>query len=240
MKQFLKSIARPFVVKLARRLYEIGERAVEQNLPTFANQPHNLRIELPRRLAASQYMHIGDHVNLGPGSLLVAQTYYPSEPMQHPENPRSLQYFSPKLVIGHRVTSTGSLTITAVRSVTIEDDVMLALNVFISDCTHGYTHVDEPYKYQPLWRIAPVIIKRGCWIGQNVVIMPGVTIGEMAIIGANSVVTNSVPSRCIAIGSPAHVIKRWDEARGDWLDVSASTTPNNIDLQTILPGYFHS
>jgi lipopolysaccharide O-acetyltransferase len=70
-----------------------------------------------------------------------------------------------------------------------------------------------------LQRISPVLIKQGCWIGQNVVILPGVTIGELAIIGANSVVTTSVPDRCIAVGVPAKVIKEWNKDIEGWISI---------------------
>jgi acetyltransferase-like isoleucine patch superfamily enzyme len=129
----------------------------------------------------------------------------------------SKQEFDPKIVIGNRVTATGRLTLAAHAQITIEDDVLFAANVNLTDGLHGFEHADEPYKYQPIFRIAPIVIKRGCWIGQNVVIMPGVTIGELSIIGANSVVTQSIPARCIAVGAPARVIKKWDEATGRWV-----------------------
>jgi len=51
-----------------------------------------------------------------------------------------------------------------------------------------------------MFQIAPIIIGRGRWIGRNVVISPRITIGEMAIIGTNSVVTKNISSKCIAIG----------------------------------------
>jgi acetyltransferase-like isoleucine patch superfamily enzyme len=96
---------------------------------------------------------------------------------------------------------------------------MFASNVHITDGLHGYENANEPYKYQKLFRIAPIRIKRGCWIGQNVVILPGVTIGELTIIGANSVVTKNIPDRCIAVGAPAKVIKTWDENTQRWVSV---------------------
>ena len=73
-----------------------------------------------------------------------------------------------------------------------------------------------PYKYQGIGRVAPVRIGRGAWIGQNVVISPGVTVGPLAIVGANAVVTRDVPAGCIALGTPARVVRRWDPDRGSW------------------------
>jgi acetyltransferase-like isoleucine patch superfamily enzyme len=202
-----------------RRLYRLGERYAQNDFPRFANSPRNLCIELPRRIAGAECMHIGDNVNLGPNSLLVAQTLYPSQEMQNPDHPLPLQHFNPKIMIGNRVTATGNLTIDAMQSIVIEDDVMFASNVIVMDGLHGFQTANEPYKYQPMWRIAPVVIGRGSWIAQNVVIMPGVTIGEYAIIGANSIVTRSVPPRCMAFGNPARVVKRWDNHAQCWTAV---------------------
>jgi acetyltransferase-like isoleucine patch superfamily enzyme len=52
-----------------------------------------------------------------------------------------------------------------------------------------------------------VVIKDGAHIGIGAIIMPGVTIGKGAVIGAGSVVTKDIPDYCIAVGSPARVIK---------------------------------
>ena len=93
----------------------------------------------------------------------------------------------------------------------------MATNVFIVDCSHGYDKMGIPYARQGHSKIAPVIIRRGCWIGQNVVILQGVVIGEFSIIGANSVVTTNIPERCIAIGSPAKPIKIWSDDKQQWI-----------------------
>ncbi len=212
-KQLARRAARP----AARRLYAFVRSVIEEeSLPRFGNEPRNLRIELPRRLSGTEYMYIGDDVKIGPGSLLVAQTTYPSGWMRHPHIDHPVQHFSPRLVIGNRVTATGGLTLSAKQEITIEDDVMFASNVLVEDASHGYATAEEPYKYQPLTRLAPVKIKRGSWIGQNAVILPGVTIGEFAIVGANSVVTRDVPARSIVAGSPARVVKYWDAAARTW------------------------
>lgn len=55
---------------------------------------------------------------------------------------------------------------------------------------------------------APIIIGDHCWIAKNVIILKGVTIGDGAIIGAGAVVVKDIPARCLAVGNPAHVIKK--------------------------------
>jgi len=59
--------------------------------------------------------------------------------------------------------------------------------------------------------IGPVVIKRGAYIGSGALILPGVSIGENAIIGAGAVVTSTVPARSIAIGVPAKIVGTIDE-----------------------------
>lgn len=56
----------------------------------------------------------------------------------------------------------------------------------------------------------PVTLEDGVWVGARVIILPGVTIGQGAIIGAGSVVTRDVPARTIAAGNPARIIRTLD------------------------------
>jgi len=208
------------VLKLGILIHKAERQIAQETLPAFGNTPRNVRIDLPRRIVNPEKMFLGNDIWLGPGSLLVAITHYPTAPMQHPEKEQVSQEFNPKITIGDRVTSTADLQIAAVCEITIEDDVLFASNINITDGLHGYENANEPYKYQPMFQIAPILIKRGSWIGQNVVILPGVTIGELAIIGANSVVTQNIPDRCIAVGSPARVIRKWDQTIQAWVAVT--------------------
>lgn len=223
MSNWMANFGHGLAMRFVRRWHAYVQAAVATDLPRFANTPRNVVIELPRRIYEPHCMYLGDDVKIGPGALLVAQTHYPTDTMRHPLDKRAPQRFDPQIIIGNRVTSSGGLTIAAMHKITIEDDVMLAGNVLISDGLHGFSSVETPYKYQPMERIAAVTIGRGCWLGQNVVVMPGVAIGEMSIIGANSVVTHDIPAHAIAIGAPARVIKRWDETHGEWRAVGQAT-----------------
>ena len=115
------------------------------------------------------------------------------------------------------MTATANLQVAAQRKITIEDDVMFASNVHINDGFHGYDNANIPYKLQKISNIAPIKIKMGCWIGQNVVVFPGVTIGKLCVIGANSVVTKNIPDRSIAVGNPAAIIKTWNKEKQIWI-----------------------
>ena len=205
------------IKRLAIWIFRKTEHFVESDLPKFGNTPKKLRIALPRRISGSERISIGDNVSLGPRVFLVAKTHHPTPGMRHPERDQPVQTFDPKIIIGHRVTSTSNLTLAAMCEITIEDDVMFASNVNITDGLHGYETANEPYKYQKLFKIAPIVIKRGCWTGQNVAILPGVTVGELSIIGANSVVSKSIPAKSIAVGAPATVVKQWGATQRRWV-----------------------
>jgi acetyltransferase-like isoleucine patch superfamily enzyme len=207
------------LLRLGKLIRKAENEVAKSGLPKFGNRPINVVIESPRRIVNPHKMFLGNDICFGPGSFLIALTCYPSKTMQHPERKDIAQTFDPRIEIGNRVTATGDLQIAATRSVVIENDVIFAKNIYITDQSHGYANANEPYKYQKLQRISPVLIKQGCWIGQNVVILPGVTIGEFAIIGANSVVTKSVPDRCIAVGAPAKVIKEWNKDIEEWISI---------------------
>lgn len=216
-----RKLVRKALERLAVPLLQRAQQWEEDRLPQFATTPRNLTIRMPRTICAPERISIGDDVWLGPGSLLVPVLSFPGLPLWPDSKPRtSEQNFEPKIVIGNRVTATASLTLGAHAAIIIEDDVMFAANVNLTDGFHGFENTDEPYKYQPIFRIAPIVIKRGCWIGQNVVILPGVTIGELSIIGANSVVSRDVPARCIAVGSPARVIRKWESGTRQWVEAT--------------------
>ena len=63
-----------------------------------------------------------------------------------------------------------------------------------------------------------VKIENGVWIGNNVIILPNVTIGEKSIVGAGSVVTKSIPAYSVAVGNPAHVIKHFAFEATIWIE----------------------
>ena len=88
--------------------------------------------------------------------------------------------------------------------ITIDDDVMLAANVQLLSNNH------DEYDRQVLI-CKPIHIKRGAWIGAGASILPGVTVGEYAIVGAGAIVTKDVPDYSVVVGSPARVVKTLDE-----------------------------
>ncbi|KAL3666470.1 hypothetical protein V7S43_008718 [Phytophthora oleae] len=94
--------------------------------------------------------------------------------------------------------------------ITIGDRVMLAPNVQLYTASHP---LDPEERSSGLEIGKPITIEDDVWIGGNAVVVPGVTIGRGAVIGAGSVVTKNVPPMCVYAGNPAKFIKKI-EAKG--------------------------
>ena len=109
-----------------------------------------------------------------------------------------------KLVIGDNVFINSNCLAMARGGIIIEDDVMLAANVQLLSNNH-----DEYNRNVLLCK--PIHIKKGAWIGAGATILPGVTIGEYAIVGASAVVTKDVGDYEVAVGVPAKIVKTLDK-----------------------------
>lgn len=126
--------------------------------------------------------------------------------LQDGEKPIPSVRFGPNVSLGINVSIAENVLIYRTAPVTIGDDTMIAPNVIIHTSTHDYN-------YHPMWtrRIdRPVEIGKHVWIGCGAIILPGVKIGDYAVIAAGSVVTAHVPSSAIVAGNPARIIKYRD------------------------------
>ena len=101
--------------------------------------------------------------------------------------------------------------ITATNQIVIGDNCLTGKWVTISDNNHGTTSIDD-LSLPPLKRTVvskgPVIIGKNVWIGDKATVLGGVTIGNGAVVAANSVVTKDVPAYSVVAGNPARVIKQ--------------------------------
>ncbi len=115
-----------------------------------------------------------------------------------------------KLMIGNGVMIGEGCHISCVKNVTINDDVLMGRRVHITDNSHGDTTFEQqsiPPLNRPTVYKGSVTIHKNVWLGDNVIILPGVDIGEGCVVGASSVVTKDLPPYSICVGIPAKVIK---------------------------------
>lgn len=88
----------------------------------------------------------------------------------------------------------------------IEDDVMIGSGVHIYVSNHRYDLKHKNIIDQGHYEAKAVVLKEGCWIGANSIVLGGVTIGKNSVVGAGSIVTKDVPSRTVYAGNPAKLI----------------------------------
>lgn len=162
-------------------------------------------IRLPFFFRGAKNIEIGKSVSLGVGC-------------------RIESYEGGKIYIGDNVQINDYLHLGSASLVFIDKNCLIASKVFITDHNHGNTKdgnaLDQTLIPQDRkLESQPVKINQSVWIGENVVILPGVEIGEYSIIGASAVVTKSVPPFSIACGNPARVIKYLDRVNNQWISV---------------------
>jgi acetyltransferase-like isoleucine patch superfamily enzyme len=132
-----------------------------------------------------------------------------------------LTNFDCKLIIGDGTAIGHFNHIYATRKIEIGNNVLLADKVYISDNQHSYEDITIPVREQPIKQTANVKIGDGSWLGENVCVM-GASIGKHTVIGANSVVTKDIPDYCIAVGSPAKIIKKYSFEKNGWFKTDDS------------------
>ena len=122
------------------------------------------------------------------------------------------------LKIGDNTEIGNHSTISSNVGIILGNGVLTGPHVFIADHNHKYENPCIPIYRQGVDCKSDTFLKidDGTWIGTNVVIVGGVHIGRNCVIGANSVVTKDIPDYCVAVGSPAKVIKRYNFETQCW------------------------
>lgn len=111
------------------------------------------------------------------------------------------------LEIGDNVSIHQMCYIDAEGGIIIEDNVSIAHRCSVLSSNHGFDAEDTPIKYQKM-SLKKTTIQENVWIGCGSVILAGSCIGNGTVIGANSTVTNSIPSNSVAFGTPCRVYKK--------------------------------
>ena len=123
--------------------------------------------------------------------------------------------FSPNLLIGNDSQIHQNCHITCADQIEIGNNVIIVANVTITDIIHPYEDIYIPINENKI-KTYPVSIGDQSYIYNNSVVLPGSTIGKHCVIGANSVVNGTIPDYCIAVGSPAKVIKKYNFETKIW------------------------
>lgn len=149
-----------------------------------------------------RYIHIGEGTMIGPHVSLSAGMV-----------PGQQCLTDPVVRIGDRCLIGKGSGIVGHLAIDIGNDVWTGHHVYITDQNHGYEDITRPIAQQTMPE-QPVVIGDGSWIGHGAVVLPGARIGRHVTVGANSVVVGELPDRCVAVGVPARVIRRYVDGQG--------------------------
>lgn len=130
--------------------------------------------------------------------------------------------YEPNIKIGDNFHANNNLHIAAICSVSIGDNVLLGSNILITDHSHGIYTVNPGCSLlstPPFERVlgpGSITIGDNVWIGDGAKLIGNISIGNGVVIGANAVITKSIPNGCIVV-SYNKIIKKWDDVSQSWL-----------------------
>lgn len=160
-----------------------------------------LTVELARRRAYARGVVLGEPLEmLREGRLEVG-------PQVHLE-PLVWLTGGGRIVLGEGVHLNVGVMVASMELVEIGAHTAIANGSLVSDADHVTDDPDTPFLWQGYRTKGPTRIGRSCWLGANVVVTSGVSIGDRCTIGAGSVVTRDIPPDSLAVGAPARVVRR--------------------------------
>ena len=171
------------------------------NFKSFAYLAPSARLQKLLRIEGKQNISIGENV------IIQKLTWLAAVPLT--EAKKCKLTIGDGSIIGHfnHIYATGEIN--------IGKNVLTADKVYIADNQHNYSDINLPVLSQSIKQFPPISIGDGTWLGENVCVI-GVSIGRNCVIGANSVVNKPVPDYCIAVGSPAKIIKKYNFELKEW------------------------
>ena len=111
-----------------------------------------------------------------------------------------------EVLIGAKTVMGQECTISAFQHVSIGRECIVADRVMLIDFDHGVVEVERPIRLQVIYK-RDVTVGSNCWIGYGACILRGVTVGDNAVIGSNTVVTKDLPANAVAAGTPARIVR---------------------------------
>ena len=184
---------------MIKAIYRLFNTLYSRYLSGSFRTQNRLACLFPQNFTGNKYISMGKNCFFGRNCVVSAWD-------RHNE-----QCFTPEIRFGNDCNLGEYNHITAVNKIIIGNGLLTGRWVTITDNSHGNTDI-ENLCIKPLNRLifskGPVIIGDNVWIGDKATILPGVKIGNGAVIGANAVVTKDVPAYAVVVGNPAQVIKR--------------------------------
>jgi acetyltransferase-like isoleucine patch superfamily enzyme len=131
----------------------------------------------------------------------------------------------PVILIGDHCRLGRRCVISAKNRIDIERNVIFGPSALVMDHNHSFEDVTAPISQQGVTPGGTIRIEEGSWIGYGAAVICNqgeLVIGRNSVIGANSVLTRSVPPNSVVTGNPARVVKQFDHAKGQWVLGSSS------------------
>lgn len=162
---------------------------------------------------------IAPHIKIG-DSVLLDRDVWVNIPVA-PSGNEPVIIFDEGCKVGRRCV------ISARNRIHFERDVVFAPSALVMDHNHAFEDVNVPIKSQGITAGGTIRIEEGCWIGFGAAIVCGkgeLVIGKNSVIGANAVVSRSIPPNSVVTGNPGRVVKQFDRAKGVWVLGSSALT----------------
>jgi acetyltransferase-like isoleucine patch superfamily enzyme len=142
-----------------------------------------------------------------------------------------------KIIIDDNCVIGRRSSISAKNSIHIERDVILSSSVLIHDHAHAYEDINLPIRTQGVTPGGRIRIEQGCWIGNgsSIICNSGeLLIGRNSVIGADAVITKSIPPYSVVVGNPGRVVKHFDLTKEIWVEGSVRSLGTELPRQ--VPG----
>ena len=155
---------------------------------------------------------LNDLGNTDPGKAreIIAQLIHPESGSTMIHAPINIE-FGTNLRCGNRVFINFNATILAQAPITLGDDVMIGPNCSL--ITVGHPVADHQMRRGGWEQAKPISIGENTWLGANVTVLPGVSIGKQCVVGAGTLVTRDIPDNSLVLGSPGKVVRTLDDSQ---------------------------
>ena len=190
-----------FLNRVIKKIKKLTAEDSVNIITLFKSCDSTVRFESIGQIEGFKYISIGSNTSFQRDIYLTAWDQYGN------------QEFTPEIIIGSDCAIGAWNHITCTNKIVIGSELLTGKWVTISDNSHGatdYESLQTPPAKRNIYSKGSIIIGKNVWIGDKATILAGVTIGDGAVIAANSVVTKDIPPFSVVVGSPARIIQQVD------------------------------